>query len=340
MRNEKCFERALSFFPEPERRLLRRCAAGVAGTVCEIRLYAGKAAALQTDGAFLFCSEKGGLLPAPGPDLWRPDGAFLFGVLNRAAAYSLYLHEETLRQGFLSKNGCRIGVCGWSADGKMSAEGITSLNVRIPFTVEQNADPLLLRALDAGGGLLIVGPPGSGKTTALKQCVRALCSCGPGGCRRTAVVDTRGEFSEELLGDPRVISADVLPYRGKAEGIETAVRLFSPEFVVCDEIGGEAEAAAVLGALNTGVSFLASAHAPGPEALLRRAQIVRLLEAQVFGRILFLSPESRGRPVGLYTWEELRREVCGGGIACDSRLAVCGGACGKAQRKGSPSAFV
>ena len=319
MKNERAFQKALAFFPPAERMLLSRCAGSVDGAVCEIRLYAEKAAMLQTDAGMYFCLNDGGLSASPGPDRWIPSSQRLSDVLNRAASFSLYLHENTLRDAFLTAGGCRIGVCGWREDGRLGGCGVTSLNIRIPFTADFAPDPMLLAALRAGGGLLIAGPPGSGKTTLLKQCVRLLASGALGRYVRTAVVDTRGEFSAQVLEDPSVLSADLLTAAEKGSGIETAVRLFSPEYVVCDEIGGDAEIPAVLGALNTGVSFLASAHAADLQSLLRRRQIVRLIAARVFDRILFLSGDARGRPVFVCSGEEaehaIRRRAAAGASA-------------------------
>ena len=309
MLNEKAFLGALAFFSSEERRILRGCALEAKGAVCEIRLYAEKAAVMQTDAGAFFCMTDGRLSAEAAPDRWIPTAARLTAVLERAADHSLFLHEDTLRQGFLTSGGCRIGVCGWLENGKLRAEGVTSLNVRIPFPAGHEADPMLRRALLSGGGMLIAGPPGSGKTTALKQCVRLLASGALGRFIRAAVVDTRGEFSTAVLEDPAVLCADLLPAAEKGAGIETAVRLFSPEYVICDEIGGEAEIPAILGALNTGVFLLASAHAADLQGLLRRRQILRLLEAQVFERILFLSADRRGQPAFVCSREEAEHAI-------------------------------
>lgn len=331
MLNEGAFQTALSFFAPEERRLLAACAAGVSGAVCEIRLYAGKAAALQTETGFFFCRQDGGLSASAGPGCWVPAPAQLFAVLERAAGYSLFLHEETLRQGFLTKNGCRIGVCGWLPGGKLGETGITSLVIRVPFSAGGEVPPMLRAALVSGGGLLIAGPPGSGKTTLLKQCVRLLASGALGRYFRVAVIDTRGEFAAAVPEDPAVLTADLIPAAEKGSGIETAVRLFSPEYTVCDEIGGEAEVPAILASLNTGVCFLASAHAADLQGLMRRPQILRLLEAQAFERILFLSGEGRGRPAFICSLEEAEHAICRGAAAGAATAGAGGRESGAAQ---------
>ena len=49
-----------------------------------------------------------------------------------------------------------------------------------------------------------------------------------------------------------------------------ALRTLSPDLLVCDEIGGEEEAAAVADSLDAGVALLCSAHAGSAEQLRRR----------------------------------------------------------------------
>ena len=68
----------------------------------------------------------------------------------------------------------------------------------------------------------------------------------------------------------------------KGVGIEIATRCFSPQLIVCDEIGSESEAEAILSASNCGVPILASAHGDSVGALMRRAGLYALHRAQVF----------------------------------------------------------
>ncbi len=315
MRNQAEFNAALGFFCEREQRLLRACAAQAAGAVCEIRLYADKAALLQTDKGLFFCRENGGLSPVPAADRWVPDAKALFGVLSRASAYSLFLYEEELRRCFLTKNGCRIGVCGVDAAGKVSSAGISSLHIRIPYTVDHTPSPVLARVLPQPGGVLAAGPPGCGKTTLLKRCVYYFCSGALGRFYSVTVIDTRGEFADAVARDPAILTADVLPAPDKASGMETAVRLLSPEIVVCDEIGSPAEARRLLGLAHAGVRVCASVHAGSASELGQKQQIVSLLRAGVFRHLLFLSGENKGEITRCLCWEEAADEICGGAAA-------------------------
>lgn len=67
-----------------------------------------------------------------------------------------------------------------------------------------------------------------------------------------------------------------------------ALRTLSPELIVCDEIGGEAEADAIRMSLNAGTAVLATAHAGNLDALVRRPQIRTLIEEGAFDYLVQL----------------------------------------------------
>ena len=326
---------ALRFFEEPLRSSLEACCKAAPETVCEIRVYTGKAIVFQTPVRFLFCLTGGRLSPTPCAGVLKPDAGAARAVIERASDYSLYLHAESLRRGFLTKNGCRIGICG--AAGTGLPEVISSLNIRIPYQGRPRCEPSLLGLLGRGG-LLVAGAPGTGKTTVLRSMAAALASGETGAYRRVSVIDTRGEFGKALADDSSVISADVLTGPDKDRGIETAIRLFSPEYVVCDEIGNEAQARGLLTAANAGVVFLASVHAADARELARKRAIVRLVGAGVFETVVFLSAYGRGRIERIITGEDARYEICGGAAGGRAAVFMGGGKSGKLQEERNASA--
>jgi stage III sporulation protein SpoIIIAA len=120
----------------------------------------------------------------------------------------------------------------------------------------------IVRDLVAGGqSVLILGRPGVGKTTLLREAARVLAD---DARRRVVVVDT----SNEIAGDgdiphPGIGRARRLqvptPARQHAVMIE-AVENHMPEVVVIDEIGTEREAAAARTIAERGVQLVATAH--------------------------------------------------------------------------------
>ena len=62
----------------------------------------------------------------------------------------------------------------------------------------------------------------------------------------------------------------------------------SPQYIICDEIGSEAETEAMLQSLHTGTSFIASAHAGSADELYRRPQLRLLFQSGVFHTVVML----------------------------------------------------
>ena len=125
---------------------------------------------------------------------------------------------------------------------------------------------------------MIYAPPGEGKTTLLRS-VAAEMSRGDSPWR-VALIDSRGEI---FAGMERAeLSMDVLTGYPRAKGVEIALRTMNPQLIVCDEIGEEEEAEAILRAGGAGVPFLATAHGGVLPQMLARSSIRRLHEARIF----------------------------------------------------------
>lgn len=73
-----------------------------------------------------------------------------------------------------------------------------------------------------------------------------------------------------------------------------ALRCMNPQAIVCDELGTEADAAALEAGLASGVAFLASVHCDKIEHLEQRPQLARLLRTGAFETAVLL--EGRSHP--------------------------------------------
>ena len=138
-------------------------------------------------------------------------------------------------------------------------------------------------------GVLIAGPPCSGKTTLLKDIALKLSS--RPYFKKVAMVDERNELAGMYRGVPQNTLGDfcdVLCGYPKAEGILNAVRALSPDIIICDEIGNKEDVEALLNVLNTGVTVISSVHACNVDELYRREMIKKLLNSGAFEKIVVL----------------------------------------------------
>lgn len=248
-----------------------------------------------------------------------------------ACECSVHSHAGDIAQGFLTvRGGHRIGLCGTASmqgDRVASVRDIAGLNIRIARQVKGCADALMGQVFERGGtSLLLVGPPGSGKTTVLRDLCRQLGSRFP-----VSLIDVRGEVAAVYRGIPQNdvgVMTDVFDDYPKAEGILTALRVMAPRMLVCDEIGGAEDAAALEACLYAGVHILATAHAGSIKEAVKRPQLAGLLRMGAFDRLALLdTAEHAGHIQEIAEVESLGLEACGSG-----GNSVCGGHSGHAFR--------
>ena len=202
----------IQFLPEPLRTELKAMPPERAARVQEIRLRAGQAVQFTVGGAWQPAQQ---LLPAAqtalaiGPRMLRS----CFAALCRDSAYA---YEDELKQGYFTlPGGSRVGVAG--VCGPAGFADITSLNLRVARQVPCVLPPQLRRTLDAlNGGILVVGTPGSGKTTFLRSIIRYLDTAR----RIFCVADERGE----LLTAGHTVHCDVYTRCTKAQVLSVIAR--------------------------------------------------------------------------------------------------------------------
>lgn len=214
--------------------------------------------------------------------------------------YSVYSHQTELSNGFVTlPGGHRAGICGTAAidsNGNRTVKYISSINIRIANEYIGCAKEILQKAFaEKIGGLLIAGPPCSGKTTILRDIALSLSS--PPYAQKVVIVDERGEIAAVHRGEPQNtvgIFCDVLNGYPKGEGILNSVRTLAPDVIICDEIGGDSEAEAICEGLNAGVTVISTIHACNVDELYRREQFQKLLKTGAFEKIAFLEGGGRG----------------------------------------------
>lgn len=101
-------------------------------------------------------------------------------ILSYLANYSLYAYEGEIRQGYLTlPGGHRLGLVGRAVlegDRITSLTEISALNLRLAHEKKGCADSVIscLWEQDNLCDTLVVSPPGGGKTTLLRDCIRQI----------------------------------------------------------------------------------------------------------------------------------------------------------------------
>ena len=240
------------------------------------------------------------------------EGAELEQLLEIASRASVHAVLDQLRRGYLTiEGGHRIGLCATAVLRAGEIHGLrnfSSANVRIARQVK-GAAAGVLDGLCPGGRLadtLILAPPGLGKTTLLRDLIRAV-SEGE-GCRplRVALADERGEVAALYGGLPQLEvgrRTDVMEGCPKAEGLMLLLRAMNPQVLAVDEITARADVQALSAAAGCGVTLLATAHGEDRGDLERRPAYRPLLEEGLFRFLVRIRREGERR---IYEIEELR----------------------------------
>ncbi len=285
------YEKALELLP---RRLLTECSGIAASEAEEFRLRAGRRATLLIRGTETPISS----VPV--------DTSDIDCVIERATNASVHTVQSCIAKGFINcSGGIRIGLCGTGIidkDKVTGMRGISSLAIRIPHEIRGCGQAAIDKVkADTVGSVLILSPPGYGKTTFLRECIRQLSDSG----KRVSVADERGELAAVHRGVPQFDlgkASDIMSDVPKAQAVMMLLRAMNPQIIAMDEISSPEDVEAAETVSGCGVRLIATAHAADKSELYRRPVYRRLLELGVFKNTVVIENRCGRRS---YSYEEL-----------------------------------
>ena len=284
------FYEAAALLP-PFENTLRAVPQRIADAACEIRLRTGRPPVVETPSERYVCSGR------------NVTSEEIRGCVKFFCDYSLYSAEREIADGRITlKGGHRAGFTGTAVirGGEVTAlRDISSVNLRISSEHKGIAEKLMSMTVFERdfAGLLLLGAPLSAKTTMLRDYARLLSAFA-----RTCVIDENGEIAAMYRGVPQNdvgLNCDVLDMFPKDEGIMRAVRLMSPEYIICDEVG--TEYGQLADCAGKGVKLVLSAHCGSMDDAARNTAVRALVSSGAVNYCALLgSGESIGKVLGLW----------------------------------------
>lgn len=146
---------------------------------------------------------------------------------------------------------------------------------------------------------LIVGAPGTGKTTILKDLIQKISNGNDYGNGVTVgVVDERNEIAAMSKGIEQInlgVRTDVISNISKEIGIKMLIRSMSPRIIAVDEIGGKKDAEILSYASKSGVKILATIHGNSLEDIQKNKEIKEILENKLLEEIIVLDRNQKNK---------------------------------------------
>ena len=216
-------------------------------------------------------------------------------TLEKVTGASMHTVTNALREGYISYQGIRIGVCGTAIEIDEDFQGfrvLSSLAIRVPSEHKGLCDRLFTTLYPEGfQNTLVISAPGGGKTTLVRELIRCLSERGT----RMAVVDERNELSGSDGACARFdlgAHTDVLIGVSKLPASLMLLRGMNPQIIAMDEISEKKDMEAIHQIIGCGVGLLASAHASSLEDLNRRALYRDILENHIFTKLITIRFEN------------------------------------------------
>ena len=223
---------------------------------------------------------------------------------------SVYSYQNQICNGYITLNGGhRVGISGnvsYEDKKVLNINYVYSLSFRIAKQIPGSSNKIQKYVIFEDEkkvfNTLIVGIPGSGKTTILKDLIRII-STNKNFVKNIGIVDERGEISSMYKG--QIVNdlgerVDVLENIPKSIGMKMLIRSMSPDIIVADEIGGIDDSKIINYAICSGVTGIFTAHGSSLKDIMKNPELFELINKHVFERIIILSKSKKGEIEEVY----------------------------------------
>lgn len=216
---------------------------------------------------------------------------------------TIYSFKREISQGYIiTEGGNRVGFCGTAVLDEFgkneTLKNISSVSIRIAREAIGSSNELIdkLHLNEELKNVLILGPPSSGKTTLLRDLCRQI-----GNEKRISLIDDKNEISASFKAASQNDIGnftDVFDSYSKYYGILSAVKIMSPQLIICDEIGTKDDLEALDYAINSGVNIIATMHSNDIDDAYKKPYMKNLFSRNAFDYIVVLGTnESLGKIV-------------------------------------------